>query len=346
MPNNKISTVEKDNDKGKSTDKERVKEKTGRILLTRKEKAALAGLKEKVGFSKKSREEQKKMLPSLIELVRSNEERRGSEMMFARNVFIASKHEGKVRFKMRWRFYTFLITAVLMLLLTGYLLYAYVFVIEGIEVSGNDRYTSEEIVKVSGIEAGDRLFSPGISEDEVEEKIVRYFPYIKSVSLKRVIPKKVLLEVEMEEPVFYSEIYGEWMLISAELRVIDITEEKPEGDYIKLTLPAVKSAVAGKYIEFKDDMFDVAITAARAVTSEAMEGKVSVLNLADRFSIYISYGGRFKLMLGDITDIELKLTLAEKIMQDEIFSGGNKGTIYLDNVNSPSAIIDNEINLD
>ena len=65
--------------------------------------------------------------------------------------------------------------------------------------------------------------------------------------------------------------------------------------------------------------------------------------MSDRFNIRISYEDRYKLMIGDVNDIELKLTLAFEIMKDEVFSGGNKGIIYLDNVNSPSVIIDNSI---
>ena len=322
------------------------KKAIGRVRLTRGEKKKLEGLKGTVGYSKKTREEQERMLPDLIDLVKKNSERRDTEKTFAHNVSVASKHDKRIRFKQRWKFYTFLVTALLMIILFGFVLYSYVFVVEDIVVTGTDRYDPDEIIKVSGISVGDKLFSGAIDEDEIGDMIVRYFPYVKSVEVNKKIPSTVEIVLITDEAVFVSEIYGEWALISAELRVLEIMEEKPTGDYIKLTLPPLKSAVEGQILEFRDDMLKVALTAAKAVTSPSMIEEVSVLNISDRFSIYVSYGGRFKLMLGDITDVELKLTLAEKIMQDEIFAGGNKGTIYLENVNSPSAIIDNELNLE
>ena len=93
-------------------------------------------------------------------------------------------------------------------------------------------------------------------------------------------------------------------------------------------------------------MLDVVLRAAKAVCTEQMREKTAILDVSDRFNIAISYDGRFRLELGTVTDIDIKLTLAFEVMKSEKFEGGNKGTIYLDDVNRVRAIIDNQLELD
>lgn len=315
-------------------------------LLTRSERTALKRMQREIGYHKKKTEKQKKLMPKLVQMARAGNERIESERAFEHNLAVASKHERRVNVKRRWRIYTFAVTAAFVLLLVGYVLYSYIFVINSVTVSGSSRYTPEEILAVAKVEAGDKLFSANINEEDISAAVVKYFPYIKSVKLYRMVPNKVTLELIEEEPVFLSEIYGQYALLSEELRVLELRETEPVGDYIILRLPEVKSAVAGQVLVFRDDVLSVALRAAEAVASPVMREGTSVLNISDRFSIYVSYGGKYKLMIGDINDIDLKLSIAFEIMKDEVFATGNRGTIYLENINSPSVIIDNEINLD
>ncbi len=309
--------------------------------LTEDEKRVLKRLRREAGYKKKSPEEKKRLDAELSELARKSLERRADETAFAKNVAFADRYGVRKYFKAKWRLLTFVVTASFVLLLVLYVLYDYVLIVDTVEVTGSERYTSEAISSASGISVGDRLYALDIDEEELSYELRKQFPYISSVELKRVIPNKVVIEVTEDEPVFVSEIYGEYALLSAELRVLSLGATEPVGEYIKLVLPEVKNAVAGETIEFYSSLFEVVKKAADAVCSESMRAGTSVVDVSDRFNIWIGYEGRYKLMIGDINDIELKLTLAFEIMKDEIFEGGSKGTVYLDNVSSPSVIIDN-----
>ncbi len=317
--------------------------RVGATVLTKEEKRLLKRLRRQVGYDKKSEAEKAKLDVELVEIAKNSLARKSDETKFAKNVAVAARHSAKVYFKARWRFLTFLVTASFVLLLAAYVLYAYVFIIDSVEITGNERYTSETLSAACGINVGDKLFGLSVDEDELTAALKKQFPYIKSAELKRVIPNRVVITVVEEAPAFVSEIYGQYALISSELRVLELTEEKPDTECIRLVLPDVKNAVEGQVIEFKTDVFGVVKKACDAVMSESMAEGTSLLNIADRFNIWIAYENRYKLMIGDINDIEVKLTLAFEIMKDEVFEGGNKGTIYLDNINSPSVIIDNGI---
>ncbi len=326
-------------------DKKEVSRAVGRPL-TKEEERVLRRLKKSAGYAKKSAAEKARLDIELRELAIANVERKSDEKKFAKNVAVAARHNTKVYLRARWRFLTFVVTAAFVIALISYVLYAYVFVVESVEIVGNVTYSSEELAASSGISVGDRLYQLSVDEDGLEKNLKKLFPYIGSVEMKRVIPNKVVITVTEETPMFVSEIYGQYALISDELRVLELSGTVPSGEYISLILTDVKNAVEGETIEFRTDIFDVVKKAADAVLTEKMKSGTSVLDVSDRFNIRISFDDRYRFMIGDINDIEVKLTLAFEIMKDEAFAGGNKGTIYLDNVNSPSIIIDNSITFD
>ncbi len=302
----------------------------------------------KTRYNKKSDEKQAELASRMHDIVKDNAERQAYEEKFAHNAAVTSKHERRRRFKVRWRFYTFLITGGFVLLLVGYLLYSYVLVVDSIEVTGTARYDPEKIIEASGLEAGVKLFSPSINEGAIAEEIIDRFPYIKEVRLHREIPDKLTIEVTEEEPVFVAEVYGEYYLLTAEMRVLERRGDFPDGDLIKLKLPVgdIKNVRDGQVLAFEGNMLDVVMRAAKAVSSDEMREKTAILDVTDRFNIVISYDGRFRLELGTVNDIEIKLSLAFEVIKSEKFDGGNKGTIYLDDVNRVRAIIDNQLSLD
>ena len=307
----------------------------------------LRSLMRHTGFRKKSDEKQRELLPELLALVETNTERRDNEDTFAKNVNMISKGQRRRRFKVRWRLYTILMTGGFILLLSGYLLYAYVLVIENIEVTGTERYNAADIIGASGITVGEKLFSPFIDGEAAEEEIVDRFSYIKSVRVRRRIPDTLVLELTEEEPVFIAEMYGEYWLLTQEMRLLERSSQKPGGSYIKLKLPDDRvTAKNGQVLGYEESLLNVILRASEAVCREEMREGTSVLDVSDRFNVSISYAGRFKIELGTVNDIDIKLKAAFSIMQHEDFDGGSKGTIYVSNVNKPSAIIDNDIDLD
>ncbi len=312
---------------------------------TRDERKLLERLKRRTGFYKKKSAKQEKMLPALKKTAHDNMERLTNEAKFARNVRVASKHDRRVRWRSRWRLYTFIITGALLIARSAYLLYSFVFVITDIEVEGGEIYTEEEIVSSSGITLGTKLFSPWLDLDAAKTSIFESCPYIGEVTFEKSIPGTLKITVTESEALFVSEVYGEYALLSEDLHVLDIRKDCPDG-YIKLILPDVKSAIEGYEIEFVDDIFEVVSKIAAAASDESICDMITKIDASDRFNISIIYDGRYNLLVGSVTDIELKLRIALEMMEDDVFTDDSRGTIYLDDVNKPSIVIDNTLTFD
>ena len=93
------------------------------------------------------------------------------------------------------------------------------FRVNSVEVSGNVRYTEEEIIEASGIETGDNLVA--LSRSRVSATICTKLPYVENVSIKKVLPDRVVLRVsERVAAASVESAEGRW-LISAQGKLLE-----------------------------------------------------------------------------------------------------------------------------
>ena len=93
------------------------------------------------------------------------------------------------------------------------------FRVNSVEVSGNVRYTEEEIIEASGIWVGDNLIA--LSRSRVSAAICTRLPSVENVSVKKVLPDRVVLRVsERVAAASVESSEGRW-LISAQGKLLE-----------------------------------------------------------------------------------------------------------------------------
>jgi len=221
------------------------------------------------------------------------------------------------------------------------LIYKLVFVVRNINVTGSERYSGEEIVVGSGISEGMNLYS--FKGSSVANRITLACPYISSVSLDREIPNTVNIEAKEDEARYYTEIYGEIKLISTSLRVLETVDETsiPEG-VIKLKLPKVSYSVAGRELLFESEKHKFEITQIlKYINESALNEKLTVIDLRDRYNLTMVSEGKHKLILGVAEDVDYKLRVASAVLKDEMFATDNKFRIDLTVRGKTGVVMDN-----
>ena len=207
------------------------------------------------------------------------------------------------------------------------------FRVSEIRVVGNTYYNDQDIIDASGIENGRNIYL--IDSGGVATSIISQFPFVKSVSISRDLPNAVILNIESDEALFYTEISGEYFIISRDMRVVgtEKSEEEARKRYPKtkrLKVPAVSEAVVGREIVFVRGSFseEVRKLAAALSESELFDG-VTTFDVTDRFSVKLIYAHNIKATLGDSSDFDLKLRFLREIIRD---IGDRGGTVDLENV--------------
>jgi cell division protein FtsQ len=140
------------------------------------------------------------------------------------------------------------------------LLFAPIFNISSIKVSGSSRYTPEKIEEASGIKLGDngfrqlKLMPESIFELrllDAEEKIKR-LPYIKNAAVSIVIPNGVSIKVTEREPVAYIRYLDNYLTVDSEGFVFEAYNKRPEGEFKEIRGIEFAKYSLGRQLEDSD----------------------------------------------------------------------------------------------
>ncbi len=302
-------------------------------IRNRKAKAASAASEEKSGERPVREKQRVRISPEQTAKDKYEENLRYMEA-------IQTAKKARVRRKVRDGLISVgLIVAVLVVMLV--VVYRLLFVISDIRVEGNLSYTTEELLAASGVMEGDNLYS--FSSKDVGEIISLRCPNVSYVDVERTPPGTIEFIVEEEKGVFYAGFYGEYRLMSKSLRVLDSVslEDAKRKECVKLILPDIYRATAGKCLEFsavKDDGY-IYDTCDNLLESDLME-RAGSLDLSDRFNIVLTVDGKYRIKLGDSKSMDVKLRIASAVLADEMFNADIKATIDVTNLSQTSVVVD------
>ena len=116
-----------------------------------------------------------------------------------------------------------------------------------IVVTGQSRYTAEEIIAATGVEQGQNLFR--LDKAAIVRQVSAQLPYIDTISIHRKFPDTLLITVTESKPVAVLEYGGAWWLMDARCKILeqgDSTLTKGRAILLGLTplSPAVGSTLA------------------------------------------------------------------------------------------------------
>lgn len=214
----------------------------------------------------------------------------------------------------------YLFVSLLLCAIVGIVCVAFFFGLKHVEIKGNKSYTSDDIIASCGFESGDNLF--GIDLSALRLTILSEHPYIRDVSFRRVLPSTLIITVEEDTPVWFTDIYGEWFILSSRLRVISRYDMRQEIDVqelglIYIKLPEVESAVAGKNITFvrNADYSYIVSFLSEAQSFDFFTDSIDSVDASDRYRLTVYSGdGRYKINLGTSENLEAKIRFVSKVI--------------------------------
>ena len=222
------------------------------------------------------------------------------------------------------------------------------FKVETVRVTGGTVYPDEWVVESSGVELGSNIFL--VKGEDVAKRLGEDLPFIYSVRVDKHLPGDVELVIFEETPYFYFIFEEEYVVVSKEMKVLDITGD-PEylkttySDVREVKVPKVTYAVTGARLRFEDEANTEALqTVLGALDRSQLGEQVRQVDFSNRFDVKLSYNeGQYQILLGNVSSAELKLSFAAEIIGR--FAAETKGTVCVDDIRSGYAIVDDPRNL-
>lgn len=181
------------------------------------------------------------------------------------------------------------------------------FKVEKIDVSGNSKYSKEQIISASGIHTGDNLFF--INRIGAGSRVVVKLPYIDSVKITRSLPNRVTITVEESKAVACISSGDELWSVSSTGKFLSKLSDKDAELLPQIKGLSASGAQVGEQISVSEDdkpKLDYLLDILYQVQARSLVDKVANINVSDIAKASFEYDDRFVVILGENNNTEYK----------------------------------------
>ena len=202
------------------------------------------------------------------------------------------------------------------------------FRVDTIEVTGQQRYSAEEIQKATGISVGDNLYL--LNKFDAVNRLQTALPYIEEVRINRHLPDKLTIEVKECVHTFALSQEGTVWYISPGGRIVDQGEPPAEADAAVLDGCTLLSPSVGTSLALATEFAaqqESLLSLMSALEHAGVLEKVNAIHLGDLDLLTMDYDGRFQEELRYGADYAQKIRTLEAVV--ERLESNESGTIRL-----------------
>ena len=183
-------------------------------------------------------------------------------------------------------------------------------------VTGNSRYTQEEILAAAGVEKGDNLFT--LNKYQIADRILTQLPYVDDVAISRKLPDTLIFEVTESTGVAWVESGGSYWLLDDKCKLLEagdaaLVQGKPQVLGVEPVNPAVGNLLT--VAPEQQDKLERLQAFFKAIRARVMTGSLKgFIDLSSGNEIRFGYGENLTVVFPlngdfDTETYELKLTL-------------------------------------
>lgn len=228
------------------------------------------------------------------------------------------KEKEKKKKRRRKVFRTIKILMIIFVLIGGiaFFLLSPIFNITEINVSGNSKISSEEIISLSGIQKNENTFK--INKKTVKDKI-RENPYIDTISIKRTLPDSITIYVTERVATYRINKANTYMLINNQGYMLEITDEENNLPIITGLQTTDEEIQEGNRLRVEDleKLEDVLKISESAKTNE-LYSLITEIDISEKDNYKLVIPSEKKIIhLGDTSKLPVKMGYIISIMEKE-----------------------------
>lgn len=199
------------------------------------------------------------------------------------------------------------------------------FRVNQITVTGNNRYTAEEIIEASGIEIGDNLIV--LPKSRIAARIRVGLPYVKSISITQSPPETVVITVtEHEAAAAVSGGDGSWWYIATSGKLLERISDP--GETLRLTGLTAQGPIQGEALSVSEGLqgrLEYALSLLKELEEREMLRDCTELDCSSAGVLLLSYLD-FQLKLPTTGDFAYMLSQLEWTFENGGVSRDGSGT--------------------
>lgn len=194
-------------------------------------------------------------------------------------------------------------------------------------VSGNERYSTDEILEAGNLKLGKNMYN--LNLDNAEARIKDELIYIEEVELLRKLPDKLIVNITEATAYACCEYdNGRYCVISRGGRYLETEQLNVRNDLIVITGMELTGVALGEDFESKDENKELIILELLKTIDELCPDKITYIDITDRTNIKMGYQGRIDIEFGSSLDYEYKLRYIITIIEENLDATSEGTLIY------------------
>lgn len=185
------------------------------------------------------------------------------------------------------------------------------FRMDHIVVTGNTRYTEQQVIEASGLREGQNLYA--MNKFTVKERIFAALPYVDELTINRKLPDTLLIELRECTAAAGVEYDGAVWLIGLDGKYLERTTAVPAGAP-RVTGGKLAPPELCGYLSLTDEQeyrTEVLLTLLRTAETHGIRRGIGHIELADPTALVFTYLDRFTVKMPWTSDVDYKLRSLE-----------------------------------
>lgn len=187
--------------------------------------------------------------------------------------------------------------------------------ISDVSVEGNEHYTDDEIIRAIDIEQGDNLFF--FDRFAAISRVFAKLPYVEEVSVKRLLPGKVIITVQECKALAYIAVGDENWTIDRSCKVLGKATDSELGSLIRVDGINPGTLLIGETLTTADgDLTPVEFLTdvLHQVQGRSLSEHIKSMDFSDIIGAKLYYGTRFTVVLGGKSNVEHKFAMLMSVL--------------------------------
>lgn len=193
-----------------------------------------------------------------------------------------------------------------------------VFPVREIEVEGDSRYAYSEIIDVSKIRIGARLYY--VNEKKAESQILENLPYLEGVEVNSYFPNKVIISIKQFDTIYLIKHERGFCYVNDEYEILEIVEKAPSFEDFSGICIKLEKAISGEV----GDVYDAedsqrADDLIKYIKEYGFYQYLNIVDVEEKYNNSFVVGKQFKFVIGAMADIEEKIDASFKVVNSNGF---------------------------
>lgn len=189
------------------------------------------------------------------------------------------------------------------------------FRVDTIEVSGQQRYTQEEIIAAAQVESGDNLFR--VSPSRTAQKIMSALPYVRNASIRHDLPDGLTILITESKAAASIRTDAGWFLLDARGKLVELGDELMKSKAAPVTGITPLSPTVGTPLavaEEEQTKLDALVGLLTALENHGMLDDLTSVDLTASSTVSFGFAGRFTGKMPMSCDYEYKVRSLEYVV--------------------------------